>query len=102
MTLAFIFSSQNNFRWKYLEVFYFAVSLSIYIWVFELKKSSAAAEVAKESVTFQTGFGKDVHKIERTSWTFPLKTESWVRSGLENVKWHLQPWPLVDINDYDL
>ena len=33
MTLAPIFSSQNYFRWKYLEVFSFAVSLSIYIWV---------------------------------------------------------------------
>ena len=40
------------------------------------KKSSAAAEVAKESVTIQTGCRKDVNKIERTSWTVPLKTES--------------------------
>ena len=37
MNLAPIFSSQNYFRWKYLEVFSFAVSLSIYIWV-RLKK----------------------------------------------------------------
>ena len=33
MTLAAIFSSQNYFRWKYLDVISFAVSLSIYIWV---------------------------------------------------------------------
>jgi len=33
MTLAPIFSSQNYFRWKYLDVISFAVSLSTYIWV---------------------------------------------------------------------
>ena len=33
MSLAPIFSSQNYFRWKYLDVFFFTVSLSIYIWV---------------------------------------------------------------------
>ena len=33
MTLAPIFSSQNYFRWKYLDVTSFPVSLSIHIWV---------------------------------------------------------------------
>ena len=33
ITFAPIFSSQNYFRWKYLDVISFAVSLSIYIWV---------------------------------------------------------------------
>ena len=32
-TLAPIFSSQNYFRWKYLDITSFAVSLSIWIWV---------------------------------------------------------------------
>ena len=32
-TLAPIFSSQNYFRWKYLDDISFAVSLSIWIWV---------------------------------------------------------------------
>ena len=33
MTLAPIFWSQNYFRWKYLDVISFTVSLSVYIWV---------------------------------------------------------------------
>ena len=33
MTLAAIFSSKNYIRQQYLDVFSFAVSLSIYIWV---------------------------------------------------------------------
>ena len=37
MILALIFSSQNYFRLNYLDVFSFAVSISIYIW-YKLKK----------------------------------------------------------------
>ena len=33
ITFASIFSSSNYFRWKYLDVFSFAISLSICIWV---------------------------------------------------------------------
>ena len=38
-----------------------------FVFGYELKKSSAAVEIAKESVAIQTGCGKDAGKVEGTS-----------------------------------
>ena len=40
------------------------------------KECSAAMKIANDSVAIQTGCRKDGSKFKRTSWTYPLKTES--------------------------
>ena len=64
--LGFHFPNSELFRWKNLDVFFFAISLSFNI--LTQVGSVAAVKVAKESVAIQGGCGKDVNKIGRTSW----------------------------------
>ena len=72
MTLAPIFSSQNYFRWKYLEVFSFAVSLSIYIWV-RVEKSLQQQKLPKNQLQFKQAAERMCIKLRGPVEHFPWK-----------------------------
>ena len=65
-----IISDENIWRLSPLQ-FHFQFEFG-----YELKTVFCSSWIAKESVAIQRGCGKDVIKIERTSWTLHLKTES--------------------------
>ena len=67
---AIIISDENIWRLSPLQ-FHFQFEFG-----YELKTVFCSSWIAKESVAIQRGCGKDVIKIERTSWTLHLKTES--------------------------
>ena len=73
MTLAPIFSSQNYFRWKYLEVFSFAVSLSIYIWVRVEKSLLQQQKLPKNQLQFKQAAERMCIKLRGPVEHFPWK-----------------------------
>ena len=73
LTLAPIFSSQNYFRWKYLEVFSFAVSLSIYIWVRVEKSLLQQQKLPKNQLQFKQAAERMCIKLRGPVEHFPWK-----------------------------
>ena len=69
MNLAPIFSCQIYFRWKYLGVFSFAVSLSIHIWGYKLKTACFRSWNCLRISCNSTRMRKGTQRIEGTSWT---------------------------------